>query len=180
MTRHNVTDTRLYSTCLHTISFVPFCFPCYKMQNGLQGSTIVGVFHSKLHTPVSGHSRILPRPPAPMPQQLPLAPTPLCSPLPPPGSPWATSVCSATCNSHTDDIYTASLLVLLQNLKVELKQMCRQFINPLYHLLLTLLPWLPTAKRERASTQAVDKVSAWYAQRSLPDIALRLFGDLPV
>ncbi|KAL3140970.1 hypothetical protein ABBQ32_005492 [Trebouxia sp. C0010 RCD-2024] len=46
----------------------------------------------------------------------------------------------------------------LQHLKVQLKQMTRQFINPVYHLLLSLLPWLPTARRERASCQAVDLV----------------------
>lgn len=55
--------------------------------------------------------------------------------------------------------YTASLLVLLQHLKVQLKQSTREFIHPLHHLLLTLLPWLPTARRERIITLAVDEVS---------------------
>ncbi|KAL3140969.1 hypothetical protein ABBQ32_005491 [Trebouxia sp. C0010 RCD-2024] len=45
----------------------------------------------------------------------------------------------------------------LQHLKVQLKWMTRQFINPVYHLLLSLLPWLPTARSERTSCQAVDQ-----------------------
>ena len=34
----------------------------------------------------------------------------------------------------------------------------RQFINPWYHLLLVVLPWLPTVRSERASCQAVDQL----------------------
>lgn len=49
--------------------------------------------------------------------------------------------------------------MLLQHLKLQLKQITRMFTNPFHHLLLTALPWLPTARRDRFSYQAVEKVS---------------------
>lgn len=56
-------------------------------------------------------------------------------------------------------LYVVSPSVLLQNLKMQLKQITRIFTNPYHHLLSTILPLLPTARSDRASYQAVDKVS---------------------
>lgn len=47
-------------------------------------------------------------------------------------------------------------------MKIQLKQITRQFTNPFHHLLLTLLPWLPNARSERASYRAVEKVTLWH------------------
>ncbi|KAL3131436.1 hypothetical protein ABBQ38_007748 [Trebouxia sp. C0009 RCD-2024] len=47
--------------------------------------------------------------------------------------------------------------MFLQRVRIQLKQMGRQFSNPLYDVLLKTCPWLPTARQEAANHRAVDQ-----------------------
>ena len=73
------------------------------------------------------------------------------------------TVCLANSEKHIKCFVEGAMLpdwaVLLQHLKIQLKQITRIFTNPFQHLLLTALPWLPTARRDRVSYRAVEKVS---------------------